>query len=384
MIVVIADDLAGAAEVGGMALRHGLTAEVQLSYDDSADVDLVVVDTDTRSCTPGQAARRVARVAALCRESGVERAFKKVDSVLRGQVAAELAALLEAWGKCRCTLVPANPELGRVISGGRYYVRGVPLHETDFATDPEYPATTSDVLGLLGPAGPWPVQVLRVGAAMPERGIVIGEATSGKDLDAWASALDKDTLPAGASEFYAAYLKRSGFRTTETAVPKAETGEGATDLFVCGSTSAYSRSLCRQCEAQGIPVVRMPSGLFGSGWESSRLVREWADAAVQALEGHRRAMVAIDQPLCLEPGMPQILGDHLSATVEHVLSKRAVDRLFVEGGATAAALVRRLGWTRFRVCREWATGVVSMRVEGRARPTVTIKPGSYAWSDEII
>jgi uncharacterized protein YgbK (DUF1537 family) len=87
--------------------------------------------------------------------------------------------------------------------------------------------------------------------------------------------------------------------------------------------------------------------------------------------------------------MPQVLGGHLSAVVEQVLSRQPVDRLFVEGGATAAALVRQLGWERLRVCREWATGVVSMHAErvppaGRARPLLTMKPGSYAWPDEIL
>ena len=60
MIVVIADDLAGAGEMGGMALRHGLTARVQFEFDAHADVDVIVIDTDTRSCTAGEVARRVA------------------------------------------------------------------------------------------------------------------------------------------------------------------------------------------------------------------------------------------------------------------------------------------------------------------------------------
>ena len=50
MIVVIADDLAGAAEMGGMAWRHGLAAEIQLELDASTDADLIVVDANTRSC----------------------------------------------------------------------------------------------------------------------------------------------------------------------------------------------------------------------------------------------------------------------------------------------------------------------------------------------
>ena len=384
MIVVIADDLAGAAEMGGMAWRHGLTAEIQLELDVRADVDLVVVDMDTRSCTAEEAARRVASVAERCRERAIARVYKKVDSVLRGRVAAELAAWLEASGQSRILLVPANPGLGRVISGGRYYVSGIPLHETDFARDPEYPATTSDVLDILGPADPWPVQVSRPSETMPDRGIIVGEATDQADLAAWAAALDDSTLSAGASEFFGAFLRACGFRLAERTYTESEAARQASDLFICGSTSSYSRSLCERYESQGIPVLRMPLGLFGVGPAVTRLVHEWANAAVRALESHPRVMVAIDRPLCRDPGMPQVLSSHLGAVVEQVLSVHPVDRLYVEGGATAAALVRRLGWKRLRVRREWATGVVSMQAEGQPRPLLTMKPGSYAWPDEIL
>jgi uncharacterized protein YgbK (DUF1537 family) len=395
MIVVLADDLAGAAEMGGMALRHGLAAEVRTgdgvdAEGDLTGVDALVIDTDTRSCPQEEAARRVASVAARCRVLGATLNYKKVDSVLRGPVAAELVALLEAWGLERCLLVPANPGLDRVISGGRYIVRGTLLHETDFALDPEYPATTSDVVDLLGTAGSWPVQVVQVGVRTPPgeaiagRGVLVGEATSGADLEAWAGALDLDTLPAGASEFFAAFLRSLGHPPVGTAGLKITPGRAMNDLYVCGSTSASSRAFCRRCEAHGMAVLRIPTGLFGIGAGSGQWVREWADACTRALEDQSRAMIAIDRPLCREPGMPQILSDHLSAAVERVLGGVAVDRLYLEGGATAVAVVRRLGWTRFRVRKEWATGVVSMQVAGQAGPLVSMKPGSYAWPDELV
>lgn len=384
MIVVIADDLAGAAEMGGMAWRHGLAAEIQLELEPSTDVDLIVIDTNTRSCTAEGAARRVRDVAERCRERAITQVYKKVDSVLRGQVAAELSVWLDASGQRRILLVPANPGLGRTISGGRYYVKGVPLHETDFSRDPEYPATTSDVLERLGPADPWTVEVRRPGERMSDRGIVIGEAADQDDLATWAAVLDDDALPAGASEFFGAYLKANGFRLRADTQLRGETKRQTSDLFVCGSTSAYSRSLCAWCEAQGIPVLRMPRGLFGTGPSVTGLIEEWADAAVRALESHPRAIVAIDRPLCRDPGMPQVLSSYLGGAVEQVLSRRLVDRLFVEGGATAAALVRRLGWVRLGVRQEWATGVVSMEIEGQAGPSLTMKPGSYAWPNEIV
>jgi uncharacterized protein YgbK (DUF1537 family) len=218
---------------------------------------------------------------------------------------------------------------------------------------------------------------------MPDRGILVGEATSDADLGTWARRLDDDTIPAGAAEFFGAFLRAIGLQSAERASVEVESTEGATALFVCGSTSSYSRSFCQRCEARGIPVLRMPPGLFGINPLSPKLIREWADATVRALEIHPRVMVAIDQPLCRDPGLPQILSSHLGDLVEQVINRRPVDHLFAEGGATVVALVRRFGWKRLRVRRELAPGVVCMQVEGMSGPLLTMKPGSYAWPDEV-
>ena len=107
---------------------------------------------------------------------------------------------------------------------------------------------------------------------MPDRGILVGEAMSAADLAGWASALDETVLPAGASEFYAAYLQMQGFIATETAPLEDELSECGTDLFISGSTSATTHLFRRRCEGHGIPVLRMPVGLFGNGPRSSQLI----------------------------------------------------------------------------------------------------------------
>lgn len=398
MIIVLADDLAGAAEMGGMAWRHGLSAQVRTGDDlqpgsegsPDADVDVLVLDTDTRSCAPSEAARRVYKAAAQYRGWGAGGVYKKVDSVLRGPVAAEVGALLDALGLDLCLLVPANPGLGRVISGGRYLVEGVPLHETDFRLDPEYPATTADVLERVSASGSDDIGALSlraVGKALPDLGIVIGEAECTADLAAWAAlAVQPGVLAAGASEFFGAYLKALGYPPTERLV-RARPDVECRDLFVCGSTSAGSRSFCRQSEARGVPVVRLPERLLQQAVHApgaEALVEQWADAIVRALSDHSRVVAAIDRPVCPQPGMPQVLGEYLGAAVELALARARVDRLFAEGGATAAALVRRMGWTCLRVRREWATGAVTCAVEGQDAPLVSMKPGSYAWPEAIV
>jgi uncharacterized protein YgbK (DUF1537 family) len=389
LIAVIADDLAGAAEMGGVALRYGLTAEVQTEFNARRGIDVIVVDTDTRSCMAQEAAQRVADVIEQCRKQGARQIYKKVDSVLRGHILAELTVLLTTWGKSRALLVPANPGLGRAIVGGQCFIHGQPLHQTDFAWDPEYPATTSDVLVLLGPAGPFPVTVMKPNDDLPEQGILVGEAARQPDLAAWARRLDDRTMPAGAAEFFGAVLSAAGLQPRERLCVEVMPAGDTSALFVCGSTSAYSRSFCGSCEARGLPVLRMPLGLFEcaaesrTGPQAHRLILEWAEATVTALRLHRRAMVAIDRPPRRDPGLPQALGSYLSELTGQVLRKQNVDHLLVEGGATAAALVRGLGWRRLSVRRELQAGVVCLQAEGIARPLLTMKPGSYTWPTEI-
>lgn len=383
MICVIADDLTGAAEIGGVALRYGLTAEVQSEFQHNIDMDLICVDTNSRSCTEEEAIRRVAQVAEACRSARVEHVFKKVDSVLRGRVVAELTALIDILEKRRGLLVPANPTLGRVILNGRYFINGTPLHETDFATDPEYPAHTSDVLGVLGVQEPKSVCILKPCEEMLDTRIVVGEANSYPDLHTWARKVDEVTVPAGAAEFFAAFLEAGGFLPAKEAKIDLYCAEQASRLFVCGSISLYSRSFCRDSEARGIPVLRMPVNLFDSTSPSFELIQEWAEAAIRALDEHPSVIIAIDRPISRESDMPQKLSDYLGLVVEHVLERRPVHNVLVEGGATATAVFRHLGWKRLLVQQELAPGVVCMRVEGGLWPLTTLKPGSYPWPDEV-
>jgi uncharacterized protein YgbK (DUF1537 family) len=388
MIAVLADDLTGAAEIGGIAWRYGLSTEIQTEFQPTSEVDLIVVDTDTRPCTPQTAVQRVAAVAEQCRRAGVTQLFKKVDSVLRGPVLAELAALLEAWGVGRALLVPTNPSLGRTIRQGLYWVGEQPLHETDFGNDPDYPAITSNVKTMLlersgaDIAAQWPVEILPPGDTSPPTGIVIGESTCDEDLEHWAGNLAEGTIPAGAAEFFAAFLASNGYGPTRK-IP-SEFANSGSSLFVSGSTSISTRQFCKQCEASDIPVLRMPLELFDRPIQPDRLLMEWATAAIQALQNNRQVVVAIDRPVHQVPNLPQCLTRQLSIVVAYILADYEVNHLFVEGGATAAALVQRLNWQRLKVKQELGPGVVCTQIEGRSGPLLTMKPGSYIWPNEVV
>ena len=381
---MLADDLSGAAEAGGIALRFGLTAEVHMCSHPADDVDMIVVNTETRGCSGLDAAERVRQILQCNRGLPHRPLFKKVDSVFRGNVLAELAAVLEVGPYRRAILAPSNPSLGRSISKGQYWVDGKPLHCTDFAHDPEYPADTSDVKRLLHArdvqhiARSCPVTICPPGAQPPMHGIVVGDVNSTDDLRIWADQIDSSTMATGGAEFLRAILQRLGHRPTHSSsITDLSVNEKM--LFVCGSTSIACRQFCRECEANGMAVVRMPMALLNPVCPEDEYIEEWANATCAALRTQARAVIAIDRPLQRDPRLPGLMSERLGAAVERVLDTHPIQHLLVEGGATAAALVQRFGWTRLRVVNELAPGVVSTLIPQHPGQILTMKPGSYRW-----
>src|SRR5215208_212421 len=92
LIGVIADDLTGAADTGVQFVRAGYRTAVFFRATDvlADDLDAVSLDTDSRAMPAGFAAKRVLDAAHIARGASV--VYKKLDSTLRGNVAAELVA----------------------------------------------------------------------------------------------------------------------------------------------------------------------------------------------------------------------------------------------------------------------------------------------------
>ncbi len=380
MIAILADDFTGAAEVGAVALRYGLSAQVQDRFGPDVATDVIVLNTDSRSLPSYQAAAVVAETTGPIRQTA-RWVYKKIDSVLRGPVVAEVQAALSALGLERAILAPANPSLGRTIRQGRYYVNDVPLHQTAFATDKEYPASTSDVLSLLSRGGATPSGLLELNQATPPQGIFIaGQVQSTEDLAAWAAKVDERTLPVGGAEFLAAVLEAKGHARTRQVVHSPLRGERAM-LLVCGSSPPYAAKTIEQARGRGIEVLPMPQALLDQAADAPAIMQRWADQACDALARRGSAVVSIGKGTD-RPGCPQVMVDRLVELAVAVLSRARVGSLCVEGGTTAWTLVKHLGWQRFRVHRELAPGVVAMGVVGGG-PQVTMKPGSYAWPEDI-
>lgn len=381
-VLVIADDFTGAAEVAGIGTRHGLPAQLLTEGLPRWRKGLTVIDADTRFLPPGEAARRTHALLSAASVAQFDLIYKKNDSVLRGRVREELEAAMAALGRSAAMLIPQNPARGRTIRGGEYRIGGVPLHATAFANDPEYPALSSQAIDLIGPPDRVPIMTVEPGEPLPREGIAICSAWEPDDLRQWAARLPTNMLPAGGGDFFEAVLERNGFDTTSR--PVSGLARGST-LFVCGSASAYGREVIGRAESRRMPVCHMPDEVFETQDVSIREFDEWTREIRESLEQASRALIIISQSIDPKPETPKRLRHVLAEAVARVLDVHPVTNLLMEGGATASAVCKRMGWCNFQVTGELAIGVVQMQAvaDNAAAQNIIVKPGSYRWPNSV-
>ncbi|HEV9035690.1 MAG TPA: four-carbon acid sugar kinase family protein [Puia sp.] len=368
MIAVIADDLTGAAELGGIGVRYGLRTEIRTSAGTHTDADLLVIAGDSRSKNEREAVEEMTGITRGLRLLQPGWVYKKTDSVLRGHVVAELEAHMQALGRHLALLVPANPSLGRTIHDGHYFLNGLPVHLSSFATDPEFPVTSSDIQDVLH-ARERPVFIRKAADVLPERGIIVGEVHDKSNLQLWARRLPQQALPAGGAEFFSTLLElRLGRKPSGSSQPFVP---GAPVLFVSGSTFDSSRKLIREQFDGGGPVSYMPRSQD----------TDWAAGVIRLLKDEGKAIMAIDAAHRGHSALQ--LRQQMAEVVATVLKTSMPGELIIEGGSTAFAILEKQGWESLLPEQELGPGTIRMRVPQTPGLFITVKPGSYRWPGSI-
>lgn len=355
MIAVIADDFTGAAELGGIGWRFGLAVEISTVVNAKTSVDLMVIDADTRSMREEEAVKKIEALTKALVQLKPHWIYKKTDSVLRGHVIAELKRQMKVMGMQRALLVPANPNLGRTIRNGTYFLNNEPVHQSSFSIDPEFAITSSDIREMLKS----PVPVLPVNADTPVAGILVGEASGQQDIENWAARCNSDTLPAGAAGFFKALLSER-LPMQYRSLPGYELTSPL--LYVSGTTFKISAEKIKKIKAAGGPVAYQPAG------DITKLLRK-----------NGKAILAIDPDMRHDNAL--LLREETARIVENVLETNKIGELLIEGGSTARAIFERLGYKTFYPVQELSPGVVRMKVKEQEGIYITVKPGSYAWPE---
>lgn len=149
-VAILADDFTGANDAGVSLAQAGMHVEVALTADYLSQAQALIYNSDSRALTALDAARRIhTLIAEINRHYAPRWLVKKIDSTLRGNVGAEVIAMMQALQATAAVIAPAFPQAGRTTRNGQCYVQGVLLTETEFASDPKTPVQSADVGSLL-------------------------------------------------------------------------------------------------------------------------------------------------------------------------------------------------------------------------------------------
>ena len=393
--LILADDLTGAADCAIAFGRTGHAAVVTWGeVGDASDrrLPILAYDAASRGLAAEAAAGRHADV--LERLSGPGRLlFKKIDSTLRGQPAAEAAAALahlkSRSGSAFGVFAPAFPATGRTTVDGRVLVNGGALEQAEvWQRDHTYPnADLVDVLATAGIRGEKvTLGTIRGGdlratfARLAGEGdrIAVCDAETDRDLLLIAEAsLPMSSATVSSSTFFigsAGFAHAlAGFEAGDVAEPPRMTASASGTLIVVGSLAGASRSAARELEATGtvahFPVA--PETLLDGGVGRGSLAAD----VMKRLSGGGDALIEImmdDEPdLSLGPRLSQALADALQSVAP------AIGAFAATGGETAAMLLSRFGVNGIRLADEIEPGVSLGLTLGKLSVPVATKAGAF-------
>ena len=377
-IAVLADDLTGAGDTAVQFARAGWTAELQLVHAETA-AEVLAVTTDSRACAPAEAARRVSAATTELRAAGARHLYKKIDSTLRGQLAAEIHAVLSALPPGVVAVVcPAFPAVGRTVRDGTLLVSGIPVSETAVGADPVTPVTTSSLPALLdaplvaldvrGSRADWARALLSGGP------VVVVDAQDDADLHRVAAAvveLGERAVAVGSAGL---------------AEPLAEMWRDEaptpTALMVVTSLHDAARQQSRALVDAGA-VCHEPTEeqlLDDSAWA------QFVDAVLASVDEQPEMLLLRAPERGGEAMTPVLVADRLARAATAVLRRAAVAGLVMTGGDGARAVMAELEATGIRLHGQIAPGVPLGRLVGgwAAGLAVATKAGGFGDTNVLI
>lgn len=229
-IGIIADDLTGANGTGVKLTKLGYSVSTIVNYKNvpnNTGTNVVIIDTDSRYVEEKIAKNRVTTVAENFKKWQVDLIGKRIDSTIRGNIGAEIDALLaQVEENSVVILTPTYPESHRIMSGGYLLVKGQPVQLSDVSKDPLKPVINSFVPEVIqqqstNKVGYIPLKtVMEQGDALIlaiqkeiENGkkIIVVDGISEEDIDALAYAMVSiegiNFIPADPGPLTAAYVR---------------------------------------------------------------------------------------------------------------------------------------------------------------------------------
>jgi uncharacterized protein YgbK (DUF1537 family) len=384
-LAIIADDLTGANDTGVQFSKRAIETLVIFAEEKISLADLIfpvlVYSSDSRGASPSAAYQTVFQFAQECKTIGIRHIFKKLDSTLRGNLGAEIDAIMDVYTFPFTLFIPAYPNNGRVTQYGVHYVNGVPISESEFAVDPIKPVMTSFIPDLLRQQTRRTIchidlQVIRQGAKSVEKSIneyIVSSPTAPIIVLDAARELDLQTINEAANTFSQPFLwaGSAGIAnyiqlTKKTTSQLQSTGStqrihpysSSPILLVAGSLSPVThRQIDYVKEIHSFEEWILSEELLLTSPSNKAWVDTLNKYGVEALQrGHLILRTSI-----IRNANPRISPDQITSTMGKIvlglLEQVRVRGLILTGGDVAAAALKAVGARGILVTGEIEPGI---------------------------
>lgn len=376
-LLILADDFTGALDTGVQFAARGAITRVVTNPNckfskSEDDVQVLVVAAESRHLPPEAARELVLQTVRRALEAGVKYIYKKTDSALRGNIGAELSAVLEAAGADSIAFVPALPKMRRTTRNGVHYIDGVPVAESVFGQDPFEPIRKSSIREIIAEQSSVPVSLHQHTdtGVWKHAGVQVYDAETDEDLRRIAVQLGPERLrlSAGCAGFAEALADVLGLDGSAPLFPKLEPS-----LFIaCGSVNPVTLQQMSTAEAAGFPHIHLtPVQKLESAWLEMPECEEQLSAWLEQAAESKRFILDVNDPagrndtseyadahgLTTEDMRIRISGQ-LAALTQRLLNGGLNATILCTGGDTLLALMRTVGVDQLTPICEAAPGAV--------------------------
>jgi uncharacterized protein YgbK (DUF1537 family) len=414
-IVIIADDLTGAADTGVQFCPFYddtvLVSYLQLSHPETRGPgSAAALYTNSRALDQTSAHARLQFVARQLIKLEPSWIYKKIDSCLRGNPGAEADALLDELAYDVSFIAPAFPEMGRTTVDGTHLVHGIPLAQTEISRDPVTPVTESDLAKIIKSQSRYPVGHISLNLLEGEEAILIDEigqqiragikhivfdATCRAHLDRIARltvSSSPKVLPVGSAGLAAGL---GGLLSPGPVIKQHHhwfVGTGH-HLLVCGTNSEVTRrqikTLVRNFPYEEIalnPAMLMDEHPGVDFFKGVSLARSKLSAKHMIITIDSPQKVTVSARQLSRQQVAQSMIEGLGRFLSAVMTDTRPGFLFLTGGDTADAIITSVAAKGIRILGEIVTGVVQGTLIGGpldGLPVVT-KAGAFGADDTLM
>lgn len=385
-LLVIADDFTGALDTGVKFATDGVNVQVTsdraFNFEDDAGIDVLVINSDTRHLEKEEAYRVIFEISKRALYCRIPYIYKKADSALRGNIGAELSAMLDASNQKMIAFIPAFPQMKRYTRQGVQYIDGVAVNKSIYGKDPFEPVRYSYIPDIIHQQSSIKTEVINAGETSEKlkgfNGIAIYNTGSMEELEMIGQEL-KDNgylhITAGCAGFAELLPGLLNMKREINPDIKYKTSF----LVACGSVNPITMEQIEVAQMNGFYRINLSKQqkLNKNYWQSED-GRKTMSIIINCCKAYSNCIIdtfdlddVSGQYMKMEPKEIErdrkVISDNLGFILKCILDAGYEGNILVTGGDIVQSFMKELGVTKLSPLTEIKPGVVLSKFYWKSR-----------------